>query len=61
MEYVSAKEAADKWGISQKRVAVLCSEGRTNDAMDGNMCIIPITAEKPVDVKSAMQKERRKS
>jgi len=57
MEYVSAKEAADKWGISQKRVAVLCSEGRTNDAMDGNMCIIPITAEKPVDVKSARCKK----
>ena len=26
MEYMSAREAADKWGISQRRVAVLCSK-----------------------------------
>ena len=25
MEYMSAKEAADKWEISQKRVTVLCA------------------------------------
>ena len=28
MEYMSAREAADKWGISQRRVAVLCSDQR---------------------------------
>ena len=28
MEYMSAREAADKWGISQRRVAVLCAENR---------------------------------
>lgn len=26
MEFMSAREAADKWGISQRRVAVICSE-----------------------------------
>lgn len=26
MDFMSAREAADKWGISQRRVAVLCSE-----------------------------------
>ncbi|MDY6029914.1 MAG: DNA adenine methylase [Acidaminococcaceae bacterium] len=53
MEYMSAREAADKWGISQRRVAVLCSENRINDAtMVGNMWIIPATAEKPIDARS---------
>lgn len=53
MEYISAKEAADKWGISQRRVAVLCSEGRIDNAtMVGNMWLIPITAEKPLDARS---------
>lgn len=53
MEYISAREAADKWGISQRRVAVLCSENRINDAtMVGNMWIIPATAEKPMDARS---------
>ena len=38
MEFMSAREAADKWGISQRRVAVLCSEQRIAEAnMVGNM------------------------
>lgn len=53
MEYMSAREAADKWGISQRRVAVLCSENRIENAtMIGNMWIIPATAEKPIDARS---------
>lgn len=53
MEFMSAKEAADKWGISQRRVAVLCSENRIADAtMVGNMWIIPGNAEKPIDARS---------
>lgn len=54
MDYMSAREAADKWGISQRRVAVLCSEKRVSDAtMVGNMWIIPTTAEKPTDARSS--------
>jgi len=53
MEYMSARDAADKWGISQRRVAVLCSENRISNAtMVGNMWIIPSTAEKPIDARS---------
>lgn len=53
MEYMSAREAADKWGISQRRVAVLCSENRIENAtMIGNMWIIPTSAEKPIDARS---------
>lgn len=53
MEFMSAREAAVKWGISQKRVAVLCSEQRIKDAvMADNMWIIPVNAEKPIDAES---------
>lgn len=53
MEFMSAREAADKWGISQRRVATLCSERRIAEAtMVGNMWIIPVTAEKPADARS---------
>ena len=53
MEYMSAREAADKWGISQRRVAVLCSENRIDNAtMVGNIWLIPTTAEKPIDARS---------
>ena len=53
MRVMSAKEASKKWGISQRRVAVLCSENRIDNAtMVGNMWIIPATAEKPIDARS---------
>lgn len=58
MEFMSAKEAADKWGISQRRVAVLCSEQRIKEAtMVGNMWIIPVNAEKPIDARSIRYKK----
>ena len=53
VEYMSAREAADKWGVSQRRVAVLCAEHRIDNAtMVGNMWIIPTTAQKPVDART---------
>jgi len=58
MEFMSAREAAEKWGISQRRVAVLCSKKRIENAsMIGNMWIIPITAEKPQDARSLIYKQ----
>lgn len=52
IQYMSAREAAEKWDISQRRVSILCSEGRIPDAaMLGNMWIIPRNAEKPVDAR----------
>ena len=52
MEVMSAKEAADKWGISQRRVAVLCAEKRIENAeIKGNMWLIPKKAEKPIDAR----------
>lgn len=48
--YITAKEAAEKWNISQRRVATLCSENRIAGATTlGNMWVIPSSAEKPID------------
>lgn len=60
LSYMSAKEAAEKWNISQRRVAILCSEKRIDGAMMvGNMWIIPANAEKPVDKRiSRFEKEK---
>jgi DNA adenine methylase len=53
MNLMSAREAADKWGVSQRRVAVLCAEGRIADAqMVGNSWVIPTDVEKPMDARS---------
>lgn len=50
VNFISAKEAAEKWNISQWRVSVLCSENRIDGAMMvDTMWFIPSTAENPVD------------
>ena len=50
--YVTIQETAKKWGISERRVNVLCSEGRIEGAVKfGNTWAIPETAEKPDDAR----------
>lgn len=57
--FISAKEAAKKWNISQRRVSVLCSENRIDGAMMvGNMWIIPSTAEKPFDKRTVRYEKK---
>jgi len=60
-DFMTTKEAAEKWNISQRRVAILCSEKRIKGAMMvGNMWIIPSNAEKPVD-KRTVRYEKSKT
>ena len=50
MGYLSAKELAEKWNISRRRVQILCEEGRIDGAYKvSEVWIIPEDAEKPVD------------
>jgi DNA adenine methylase len=50
MDVMTAREAAKKWGISQRRIAVLCSEDRIDGAEQiGKMWLIPKGAQKPED------------
>lgn len=48
--YISVKQAAEKWNISDRRVRVLCSEGRIPGVIrEGRSWKIPETAKKPED------------
>ena len=50
LEYISAPEAAKKWGISERRVQKLCEENRISGAARlSRMWLIPKDAGKPVD------------
>lgn len=50
MDYISAPEAAKKWGISERRVQKLCEENRIPDVVwFCRMWLIPKDAEKPED------------
>lgn len=48
--FMSVKQAAGKWGISDRRIRVLCSEGKIPGAyQEGRGWKIPIDAIKPTD------------
>ena len=52
MKYLSTFEAAEKWGLSPRRVGVLCNENRIPGAQRaGSRWIIPEDAEKPKDAR----------
>ncbi len=52
MEYLSIRQTAEKWGLSRRRVQVLCVEERIPGAMRvGNYWVIPADAEKPKDAR----------
>ena len=48
--FMTAKQASEKWGISDRRIRVLCAEGKIPGAyQEGRRWKIPIDAKKPVD------------
>ena len=50
MEYITANQAAKKWNISQRRVQILCAEGRIQGVFKlGEAWAIPAEVEKPED------------
>ena len=50
MEYLSLKQTAEKWGITVRRVQVLCSQGRIPGATKiESFWVVPKEAEKPRD------------
>ena len=60
MEYMSAPQAAEKWGISERRVQILCSENRILGVSKlGYMWLIPKNAEKPIDGRTKRGKEQK--
>ena len=51
MEYISTKEASQRWGISERRVRSLCAEGKIEGASRCGAWVwsIPVGTQKPAD------------
>lgn len=50
MDYMTLREASEKWGISPRQINYYCSEGRIPGAEKmGRVWLIPKKAAKPVD------------
>jgi len=57
--YITAQQAAKKWGISDRRVRILCGEGKISGAFkDGKSYKIPSDASKPADGREKKAWER---
>jgi hypothetical protein len=52
MEFLSTKQTSEKWGISARRIQILCAENRISGAVRvGKTWIIPADAVKPKDAR----------
>jgi hypothetical protein len=50
MDLMTAKEAAEQWGVTVRRVRSLCEKGLTEGAEKlGDIWVLPLNAEKPID------------
>jgi len=58
MEFISTKEASNKWGISERRIQKLCEEKRIPGVFRfGHSWAIPKDAEKPADARLKSHKK----
>ena len=56
--YITAQEAADKWGVTVRQVQILCKENRIEGATRmSRIWIIPEKAEKPTNDKRKKRNE----
>jgi len=52
MNYLSIKQTSERWGISERRIQILCKEGRVpGTIVIGRTWGIPDDAEKPKDAR----------
>ena len=50
MDWITIKEASELWGISTRRIQILCDNGRVDGATRlGNIWVIPKGTAKPPD------------
>ena len=50
MDYMTLKEASEKWGVTPRRINYYCSAGRIPGAINmATIWLIPKDADKPID------------
>ncbi len=58
--YMTLKEAAEKWGVTPRRVNYYCAGGRIPGAVKmAGVWLLPKTAEKPLDGRTKQGKEQK--
>jgi hypothetical protein len=61
MEYLTSVEMSEKWGITGRRISVLCAEGRIEGAIKkGKTWLIPSDTQKPADARFRENRAKEK-
>ena len=59
MEYLTTTELSKVWGISSRRISLLCAEERINGAVKkGKTWLVPSDAQKPADPRIMRKNEK---
>lgn len=59
MEYLTTLEMSEKWGVSARRIALLCEQGRIKGVIKkGKTWLIPHNSEKPEDARKTNDNRR---
>lgn len=62
MRYLLAQELAEKWGVSKRRIQILCAQGRVPGAeLTDHVWRIPENAEKPADARVSHEEGARRT
>ena len=60
MDYLTSVEISKKWGISSRRISLLCSEGRIEGAVKkGKTWLILAGTQKPADARLKKNREQK--
>ena len=60
MDYMTLKEAAEKWGVTPRRVNYYCAAGRIPGAVKmAGVWLITMNAEKPIDGRTKQGKAEK--
>ncbi len=58
MDYIKVSQAAEKWGLSPRRVRILCAENKISGVIKkGKLYMIPGNAPKPIDGRTLRGKD----
>lgn len=60
MDYMTLKEASEKWGVTPRQINYLCASGRIPGAVKmATIWLIPKDAEKPIDGRTKQGKVKK--
>ena len=62
MDYMTLKEAAEKWGVTPRRVNYYCAAGRITGAVKmAGVWLLPKNAEKPLDMRTTQGRQQNEN